>query len=1016
MIQALVRGCLQLRFIVVLAAIAVLLIGYRAGVNAPIDAFPEFAPPMVEVQTEVPGMSSIDVESTVTTPLENVLAGTPSVELVRSKSVLGLSSVVLLFARDTDLFTARQLVQERLGPAASQLPVAARTPVMMPPVSSTSRVMKVGLTSETLSQTDLTDLVRWTVRPRLLAVPGVANVAVWGWRQRQFEAVLDPVELDAVSLTTTDVAQALREAVTPMAGGVIDGPLQRIAVQHASLIGSPEDLGRMPVASRTGAAVIVDDIGEARDGFPQPIGDAVVNDVPGLLLVVIKQPSGNTLEVTRGVDAALATLAPALSGVTVDASVFRPAGFIERSIGNLEHAMLIGGVFVALVLLVFTWSARTAVISVIAIPLSLAVAVGVLSALGGTLNTMVLAGLVIALGEVVDDAIIDVENILHRLRENAALGSPRSALEVALKASLEVRSAVVYATLIVVAVFVPIWFLEGVSGAFFRPLAVAYGVSVLASMVVALTVTPALSLILLPKIANLPARSPVMEWLSRSYARILPSLLERTRPIMISAVVLTVVAAVGFVGLRDAFLPEFRESDFLMHWVAEPGTSIDAVSRTAQRVSKELRAIPGVTSFGAHIGRAEVADEIVGQNFAELWIHVDPAKDHEEVAHTVQQTIDRYPGLRRDVETYLRERISEVVSGGTGAIVIRVMGPSFDALRGGADAIASKVRAISGVKGVQVERLGSVPNIVIEPKPEAAALGFLPGDIRRVVSLLVRGETVGEIFRDGRAIPIVVRGTDAMREDVGSLRNALIVSPRGARVRLGDIATVSVQSTPGSVAHERAARRLDVAVHVNGDLGAVARAVSAVVAETPLAAGHYAEVFGEWKERESAVKRLSLFALISIVLVVAILYVDLRSVRRTIVVVASLPFALVGAVIGAWLAGGVLSLGSLVGLVTVLGIAARNGILLVAHYRQLEDEGVEDVVVRGSVERIGPIIMTALATGLALVPLVLGGEQPGQEIEHPMAVVILGGLLSSTALNLLVMPAVYQRFAAGKRT
>ena len=623
MIQALVRACLQLRFVVVVAAVAVLIIGYRTGSTAPIDAFPEFAPPMVEVQTEVPGMSSIDVESTVTTPLETVLAGTPSVELVRSKSVLGLSSVVLLFARDTDVFTARQLVQERLGPAASQLPTAARTPVMMPPVSSTSRVMKIGLTSDTLSQTELTDLVRWTVRPRLLAVPGVANVAVWGWRQRQFEAVLDPVALDAMSLSTIDVAQALREAVTPTAGGVLDSPLQRMAVQHASLVRSPQDLGRLPVATRSGVAVVVDDIGEARDGFPQPIGDAVVNDVPGLLLVVIKQPAGNTLEVTRGVDAALATLQPAMQGVSVDASIFRPAGFIEHSIGNLEHAMLLGGVFVALVLLVFTWSARTALISVIAIPLSLAVAVGVLSALGGTLNTMVLAGLVIALGEVVDDAIIDVENILHRLREN----TDRPVLEVALHASLEVRSAVVYATLIVVAVFVPIWFLEGVSGAFFRPLAIAYGVSVLASMVVALTVTPALALILLPRIARMPARSPVMEWLSRAYARLLPRLLLRSRFVVPAAIGLTLVAALGFVGLRDAFLPEFRESDFLMHWVAEPGTSLDAVARTTKRVSKELRAIPGVTSFGAHIGRAEVADEIVGQNFAELWVHVEGDDD-----------------------------------------------------------------------------------------------------------------------------------------------------------------------------------------------------------------------------------------------------------------------------------------------------------------------------------------------------------------------------------------------------
>ncbi len=1011
MMQALVRSCLKARFLVVIAAAGLMVVGYRASRSVHIDAFPEFAAPMVEVQTEAPGLSSLEVETTVTTPLENVLAGTPFVDTVRSKSVLGMSSIVLLFDRGTDLLVARQMVQERLGPAAATLPMAARAPVMIAPMSSTSRVLKIGLTSETLTQTDISDTVRWTLRPKILAVPGVSNVQVWGHRQRQFDVVVDPARLEASATTLDELSAAVRDATTPISAGLVDGPLQRMALQHITLVQNLGDLAELPIASRNGAVVRVKDVADVQDSYPPLIGEAVVNDVPGVLLVINKHPWGNTLEVTKGVDDVLANLAKAMPGIDVDASVFRPATFIERSIANLEHAMLVGAIFVVLVIAVFAWSIRTAIISVIAIPLSLAIAALVLAALGGTLNTMVLAGLVIALGEVVDDAIIDVENILRRLRENRELPQPKSILEVALYASLEVRSAVVYATLIVVLVFLPVWFLGGVSGAFFRPLAFAYGVCVLASMVVAMTVTPALSVLLLPKELERKGESPVMRWLSAGYERVLPTLLARDRTIIGGGLALIVAAAIAFTGLDSSFLPEFKENDFLMHWVAEPGVSIDAVSRTAQRASKELRAIEGVESFGAHIGRAEAGDEIVGQNFAELWIHVADGTDHEHVASTVRATIDRYPGLRRDLETYLRERIEEVVSGAAGSIVIRLMGPTFEGLREGAEALAARVRDLDGVKNVQVERQGVVPNILVTPREEAAALGFLPGDIRRITSTLVRGDRVGETFREGRSIPILVRGPDSVRQDPSSLRETWISSPRGARARVADVAKVEVSPTPGSVAHEDAERRLDISIHVSGNLGSVAKSVESAVADTALAPGHHAEVLGEWRERSEALRRLLGFSMVSLFLILGVLYVDLQSVRLTALVAASLPFALVGGVAGAWLGGGVLSLGSLVGLVTVLGIAARNGILLVAHYRQLEGEGAEDVVMRGSLERIGPIIMTALATALALVPLVISGNEPGHEIEHPMAVVILGGLVSSTALNLVAMPALYRRFA-----
>jgi len=465
--------------------------------------------------------------------------------------------------------------------------------------------------------------------------------------------------------------------------------------------------------------------------------------------------------------------------------------------------------------------------------------------------------------------------------------------------------------------------------------------------------------------------------------------------------------------LGSAFLPDFKENDFLMHWVAQPATSLSALRRTTLRVSQELRAIDGVTSFGSHLGRAESADEIVGPNFGELWIHVDENVSHEEVSARVGEVIAKYPGLRRDLETYLREKIGEVLTGAQGAIVVRVFGPDLVELRRSAQALAVQLKGVAGVKAVRVEQQALVPEIRAAPRAEAAALGFLPSDVRAAIDLFVRGQRVGELVENGRTIPIVVQGPEAAREDVTTLRSMSVDSASGARARLGEVASLTIEPTPNIVPHEGSSRRIDLSLDISGDLSSVSKAIEAVVAQVQWPREHHAEVLGEWRERESASRRLMGFGAISLVLVLAVLFLDLQSVRQTLLVAASLPFALVGGAAGAWLAGGVLSLGSMVGLVTVLGIAARNGILLVSHYRQLEKEGVpfgSALVHRGSLERLGPILMTACATSLALVPLVVAGNTPGHEIEHPMAVVVLGGLVSSTVLNLLVLPAVYLRY------
>ncbi len=1019
MIRALLSLSIRQRVATLVLAALAIVAGLRVAVNVPIDAFPEFAPPRVEIQTEAPGLSSLEVEGLVTQPLEQALIGVPSSTSVRSKSVLGLSSVVVLFEPDTDLFRARQLVQERVATATPQLPFAAQAPVIIPPRSSTSRVLKVGLSSPTMSMLELSELARWTIRPRLMAIPGVANVAVWGERSRELQVQVEPDRLRAHGLGLAEIGRAAADATNPATGGFVDGPNQRMAVTHAPTASDVEALARAPVAMRAGTVIRLGDVADIVEDHAPLVGDAVIDGGPGILLIVEKQPWGSTVQVTRAIDEALAELAPALPGVNVDATIFRPAGFIERAIANLELALGLGCALVVVVLIVFVRDWRSALISALAIPLSLCSAVMVLDATGMTLDTMVLAGLAIALGEVVDDAIIDVENIHRRLHQNAALGRPRSAFAVVLDASLEVRSAVVYASVIVVLVFVPVYLLGGLAGALFRPLALAYAVAIASSLLVALTVTPALAMLFLPPAAARARVATTVGASTRSFAGLLARALGRPRLVVVLAVLVLVTGALGFQRLRTAFLPDFREQDFLMHWIAKPGASVEGLRRTTERVSRELLAVPGVRNAGAHLGRAPVADEVVGPNFGELWVSVDPAYDHDETVQRIEATLAPYAGIYHDVQTYLREVVDEVLTGAHGALVVRIYGSDLDLMRARAQTLAEAMREIPGTHGVAVEALTSVPQIEVRPRATAAELyGLGAGEIRAQVTTLVQGTRVGEVIHDLRPIGVRLWGVPAVRADVTALRELRIAVPSGGDVRLGDIADVVVAATPGALVHEGASRRIDVTCEVRGDaLAEIAAAIEQAIATLELPPGHHAELLGEHAAQGEAARTLALGGALALVGILLVLYVDFRSLRLTLVVAASLPFALVGAVAAAALGGGVLSLGSLVGFVTVLGIAARNGIMLVDHYRRLEHtEGLpfgRELVLRGTLERLVPIVMTASCAGLALIPLAVWGDRPGHEIEHPMAIVILGGLVTSTILNLLVTPAIYLAFGRG---
>ena len=1018
MLGRLVHFALAQRVLVLALAGLLVVLGVRAGRDVPLDVFPEFAPPMVEIQTEAPGLSTEEVESLVTVPIETAVNGVPGLMTLRSKSVLGLSSVQILFERGSDVIRARQMVGERIAQVQPRLPLAARQPVLMPPLSSTSRAMKVGLSSTKLDQMQLSELVRWTIRPRLMAVPGVANIAVWGQRDRQLQVLVDPDRLRASGVTLAEVRAAAGDAVLVGGGGFVDTPNQRLAVQQAGTVQTAADLARAIVKQAGEAPVRIGDVARVVDGFNAPIGNAIIDDGPGIMLIVEKQPTANTLELTRAVEAAFAELKPGLKDVKVDTTIFRPATFIERSIDNLTRALMIGCALVAAVLFLFTRDWRQATISLVAIPLSLLGAGLMLLWSGATINVMIIAGLVIALGEVVDDAIIDVENIARRLRLNHEAADPKPAFAVVLAASLEVRSAVVFASLIVMLVFVPIFFLGGVAGTFFQPLAIAYVLAIGMSLLVALTVTPAMCLLLLPNAPLTEERDTrFVAGLKRRYVGFLPRVVGR--PALAVGIVAggLLLAGVGYATFKDQFLPDFRETDFLMHFVEKPGTSIEAMDRITIRASKELRSIPGVRNFGAHIGRAEQADEVVGPNFTELWISLDENADYDASVKRIKEVVEGYPGLYRDVLTYLRERIKEVLTGAGATIVVRIYGPDQAELRAAGARVRDAIGGIQGVSDLKLESQVLVPQIRIRPRPaELARFGLTAGEVRRQAQVLVAQAKVGEIYRDQRAFDVAVWGEPKVRNSVHALRDLMIQAPvTGAPVRLGDIADIEIAPAPNEVKRENGQRRLDVTMNVAGaDLGTVAEAVDAAVAKVPFATGYHPQVLGEYaalKESRSRLWSIGALCLVSILLLV---WMEFRSRRITARVAVSLPFALVGGVVAVALTGGVLSLGSLVGFVTVIGIAARNGIMLLSHYQHLErHEGMtfgRELVLRGAEERLVPILMTAACAGLALVPLIVAGNAPGHEIEHPMAIVILGGLISSTALNLLLLPALYARY------
>ncbi len=1034
MIRSIVGSSLKFRYIVLAGAAVMMLFGLLQIPSMPVDAFPEFAPPRVEIQTPCLGLSADEVESLVTVPLEQAFNGLDGLDLMRSKSIPDLSSIELLFKPGTDELHARQLVQERVATVLSTIPTWAAPPVIMPPVSTTGRVLKIGVSSQQYDLMEMSMISYWTIRARLLGVPGVANVAIWGERikipqvqadperMRSYDVSLD--ELMEVTANSLDVGiLQYSDGAVIGTGGFIDTPNQRLTIQPVLPIKSAGDLAQIPVEGikkLDGTPLRLADVANVVESTWPLFGDAVINDGPGLMLVVEKFPWANTLDVTKGVEAALDELRPGLTGIQMDSTIFRPADFIQVALDNLTRALLLGCLLVMLVIAAFLFEWRTAMISLVAIPLSLMAGALVLYLVGGTINTMILAGFVIAIGVVVDDAIIDVENIVRRLRQARKEGRSQSTASIVLEASLEVRQAIIHATLIDAVVLIPIFFIGGVSGAFFKPLAISYGLAVLASMFVALTVTPVMCLLLLAKAPIEHREQPLVTRLQHAYEKVLEPIIRHPRPVFMTTGIVMLIGLSIVPLLGESLFPHFKERDFLIHWITKPGSSVTEEERIVTHLSKQLRAIPGVRNFGSHIGQALLADEINGVNFGENWISVDPSADYDETVAAIEKVVNSYPGLFHNVETYLNERIDEVLSGSSQTFVIRIYGSDLKTLHSKADEIKQALSGIEGITDLNVQLQSEVPQVQVVVDLEAAQkYGLKPGDVRRASGTLLAGEEVGDLFRNGKAYDVNVWSTPATRASLSSIRDLPIDTPNGGHVRMGDVAEVSIKPAQSVIYRENDSRSIDVGAEVKAsDLGAVMSQVEERLNSVDLPLGYHAVILGEYAERQAATNRLFVFGIAAVLGVFLILWESFRNLRLGVLGFLTLPSALVGGLLAAYFTGGVISLGSLIGFLTVFGIAARNKIMLINHYQHLERVEGEtfgpELALRGARERLSPILMTALATGLALVPLVVTGDIPGHEIEYPMAIVILGGLVTSTLLNLFVVPSLYLSFGKSR--
>ncbi len=999
-------------------ACALVIYGVYSLRTASYDVFPEFAPPQVSIQTEAPGLAPEQVEVLVTAPIENAIIGVPDVETVRSGSIQGLSVITVVFRTGHDIYRDRQLVAERLSTLAGQLP-AGIVPLMTPLTTSTSVVLEVGLASKTQSLMALKTIGDWVVKRRLLAVPGVAKVAVFGAETRQIQIQFEPERLIQHGVAVEDIIAAAQRATGIRGAGFITTANQRIILQTRGQSLTPAELAQTVLLYRAGATLTLGDVCRVRDAPAPAIGAATVMGQPAVLLMVSSQFGANTLEVARGLDAALAELRPTLAaqGIQIEAGVFRAATFIETALTNVRKSLLIGAILVVIVLFLFLFNFRTAAISCTAIPLSLLGAVMILQSFGQSLNTMTLGGLAIAIGEVVDDAVIDVENIYRRLRENRAAPNRAPSWRVVLDASLEVRSAVVYASFAVIFVFFPVLTFSGLAGRLFSPLGMAYIWAIFVSLLVALTVTPALSLLLLANRDLSEGDSPLVRLLKGVYGRVLMGV-ERAPVVVIAAVALMIVAGVALLPTLEAsFLPQMREGNLTVHMTLVPGTSIEQSLSLGHQVTTALREVPGVQLVAQRVGRAELGDDISGTHSSEFEValYTLNGKQYAAAQKVIRKTLAKFAGATFSVNSFLVERINEVLSGYTSGVVVNIFGDDLAVVDEKAREVARALNGIRGVADVRLQSPPGMPQVVVKLRPlDCARWGFDPVQVLDAVRTAFGGNTVGQVYEGSRVFDVSVILDDSDRRSVDTIGDLPLCGPDGNYVALRQLADIYENSGRYVIQHEGARRVEAVTCDVEGDINRFLSEARQRLARISFPPGTYVDFAGTAREQARSRQELLAHALLAGLGIILLLSVVMGNYRNLLLVLLNLPFALVGGVLAVWMGGGDLSLGALVGFVTLFGITLRNSIMLISHYEHLVvGEGMPwglEASLRGAAERLAPILMTALVTGLGLLPLALGSGDPGREIEGPMAIVILGGLITSTILNLLVLPTLSRRF------
>jgi CzcA family heavy metal efflux pump len=1011
------KTALQNRMLTVALYVVVLVVAGLVLRKIHIDVFPEFAPPQVVIQTESPGLAAEDVERLITFPMETTVNGTPGVESIRSKSSAGLSTLVIVFEWGTDIYRARQLVNERLQSVRESLPPGTHEPEMLPVTSAVSWLVKYALVSDSVSPLDLRTISDWEIGRRLLSVPGVASVVSMGGGAKQYQVLLSSDRLWQHGVSVNEVAEAVRKANVNVPGGFLVEAGQERAVTGVGRIESLEDLRRTQVVERDGTPISLGDVAEVRLGPEFPRGDSTYMGKPAVIGTVSKLFGADTLTVTRQVEQILHEAGESLpSGVDLHTEVFRQASFIETAVSNLRRALIEGGVIVAIVVVFFLFNVRASMVTVVAMPISLLLGVLALGLSGAGINSMTLGGLAIAIGAVVDDAIIYVENIARRLRENSTRKPSQPTLRVIFHASREIRDSVVYATWIILIVFVPIFLLGGVEGRIFTPLGLAFTASLFASLVVAVTLTPVLcSLLLAGHRGQSDRESPPIRWLKARYERLLRRALRRPYAVMTGSGVLLAASLLLITTFGRSFLPEFQEGNFIIAVTTLPGTSLQESLRLGNRITEILLQHPEVRSVAQRAGRAELDEDAQPPNFSEFDVTLKYGeRDPEELVNAIREDLEKVPGVAVNVGQFISHRLDEVLSGIRAQVAIKIYGPDLATLRDLGSQVEAILREVRGVRDLQLEQQINVPEVQIKVnRDEAGRLGLTPGDVLETAQIAFNGEVVSQVVEGQRFFPLFLWFDDASRRDLDGMGNLFIDTPDGRKVPLRTVAEVTEGEGAYFINREKVQRRIAVQANVQGrDLGGmIAEAQKEIGKGVTVPPGYFIEYGGQFESQQEATRILSLYGVLALIATFLLLFKAFGSLASSLIVLINLPLALIGGIVAIYLTGRVVSVPSLIGFIGVFGIAARNGIILVSHYRHLRAEGLsrKDVVIEGSKDRLAPVLMTAFAAALGVLPLVFG-ELAGKELERPMAHVILGGLLTSTVLNMVVVPTVFERF------